>query len=281
MMKSMTNKVGVVQMNSGRDPDVNLAKLKKKLKGLQLQGARLVVTPENALIFGSREDYHHHAEALGDGPLQFEVAQMAEKLGIWLLIGSFPIRQSDGAMTSTALLYNDKGELVSHYNKMHMFDVEIEDKHHSYRESDTFQAGTEVVVVGTPFGQIGLSICYDVRFPQLYNELRAKGADIIVVPAAFTRVTGSAHWDVLLRARAIENQCWLIAAAQSGEHFDGRETWGHSMIIDPWGQTVACQAQGTGVLTADIDLKLSHTIRTNMPVMQHARFAVHQRNDKS
>ncbi|CAG21570.1 MULTISPECIES: carbon-nitrogen hydrolase family protein [Photobacterium] len=270
-------KIGLVQMNSGPDPEANLVQLKKKLKGLQLQGARLVVTPENTLVFGANSDYKRHAEVLGDGPLQTELAAFAKQLGIWLLIGSMPISQPDGKITSTALLFDDQGVCIAHYNKLHMFDVEIEDKHHSYRESDTFQSGNEIKVVETPFGKIGLSICYDVRFPQMYSALREQGADIIVVPAAFTKVTGKAHWDILLRARAIETQCWLIAAAQWGEHNQGRETWGHSMIIDPWGQVLACQQQGTGVLTADIDLDFSQTIRTNMPLVEHARFSVHPR----
>lgn len=270
-------KVGVVQMNSGADPEANLRQLKKKLKGLQLQGAKLVVTPENCLVFGSRPDYQRHAEPLGDGPLQAALSALTQQLGIWLLIGSMPIRQSDGAITTTALLFDDKGQCLAHYDKLHMFDVEVEDHHHSYRESDTFRPGSEVKVVPTPFGNIGLSICYDIRFPQLYAALREQGADIIVIPAAFTKVTGKAHWDVLLRARAVETQCWIVAAAQWGEHNEGRETWGHSMIIDPWGQVVACQEQGTGVLTADLDLNLSQAIRTNMPLVKHARLGVHQR----
>ncbi|WP_330961434.1 carbon-nitrogen hydrolase family protein [Photobacterium sp. 53610] len=271
-------KVGVVQMNSGPDPEVNLAQLKKKLKGLQLQGAKLVVTPENCLVFGTRQDYERHAEPLGNGPLQSELAAISKQLGIWLLIGSMPVRRDDGAMTTTALLFNDQGELEAHYDKLHMFDVEVADRHHSYRESDTFRPGGAVRVVETPFGNIGLSICYDVRFPQLYSVLRAQGADIIVVPAAFTKVTGKAHWDILLRARAIETQCWIVAAAQWGEHNQGRETWGHSMIVDPWGQVVACQEQGTGVVAAEIDLGLSEQIRTNMPLLQHTRFQVQQCN---
>ncbi|HIF9278568.1 TPA: carbon-nitrogen hydrolase family protein [Photobacterium damselae] len=264
-------KVGIVQMNSGADPEHNLLKLKKKLKGLQLQGAKLIVTPENTVVFGSKEDYHKVAEPLNDGPIQTELAYFAKQLGIWLLIGSMPIRQQDGAVTATALLYDDQGRLHEHYNKLHMFDVEVADQHHSYRESDTFKPGDEIKVVSTPFGNIGMSICYDVRFPQLYTALREQGADIIVVPAAFTRVTGKAHWEVLLRARAIETQCWVIAAAQWGEHNESRETWGHSMVIDPWGQVVVCQQQGTGVITAHVDPQLTKTIRTNMPVVDHAR----------
>ncbi|PSW56450.1 carbon-nitrogen hydrolase family protein [Photobacterium leiognathi] len=270
-------KIGLVQMNSGADPEHNLSKLKKKVKGLQLQGAKLVVTPENTLVFGSKDDYLQWAEPLNDGPFQTELSALAEKLGIWLLLGSMPIRHPDGTITSTSLLYDDKGQLKAHYNKLHMFDVDVADKHHSYRESDTFKAGDEIKVVATPYGNIGLSICYDVRFPTLYSELRAQGADIIVVPAAFTKLTGKAHWEVLLRARAIETQCWIVAAAQWGEHNEGRETWGHSMIIDPWGHIVACQQQGTGVLTANIDLQLSEKIRANMPVAEHAKFSVQPR----
>lgn len=270
-------KFGIVQMTSGADPEINLKHLKMKLKGLQLQGAKLVVTPENCLVFGSREDYLAHAEPLAEGPLQAQVAALAKQLGIWVLIGSMPIRQLDGAITSTALLFDDHGQLQGHYDKLHMFDVEIDDAYHSYRESDTFRAGRETKVIATPFGNIGLSICYDVRFPQLYAALREQGADIIVVPAAFTKVTGKAHWELLLRARAVETQCWMVAAAQWGEHNEQRETWGHSMIVDPWGQVVACQQQGTGVMVADVDLDLSKAIRTNMPLVEHARFSVQQR----
>ncbi|MCG3862824.1 MULTISPECIES: carbon-nitrogen hydrolase family protein [unclassified Photobacterium] len=270
-------KIGLVQMNSGADPEHNLTKLKKKVKGLQLQGAKLIVTPENTLVFGSKADYQQWAEPLNDGPFQKELSALTEKLGIWLLLGSMPILQPDGSITSTSLLYNDKGQLQEHYNKLHMFDVDVADKHRSYRESDTFKAGDELKVVETPYGNIGMSICYDVRFPLQYSALREKGADIIVVPAAFTKLTGKAHWEVLLRARAIETQCWVIAAAQWGEHNEGRETWGHSMIIDPWGQIVACQQQGTGVLTANIDLQLSEKIRANMPVAEHVKFCVQPR----
>jgi diguanylate cyclase (GGDEF)-like protein len=169
-------------------------------------------------------------------------------------------------------LIDDNGEIRASYEKLHMFDVDVEDKHHSYRESDTFEAGEAIKLVDTPIGRVGLSICYDVRFPHLYSELRRQGADIIVVPAAFTKVTGRAHWDVLLRARAIETQCWVIAAAQWGEHNAERETWGHSMIIDPWGSIDKEQKEGTGVLVSDIDIEMSNTIRQRMPITDHVRF---------
>lgn len=270
-------KMGVVQMSSGADPHANFERLKKKVKGLQLQGAKLVLTPENTLVFGTKADYFQHAEPLHEGYWQTQLSDLAKRLGIWLVIGSMPIRQANGTITSTCIVWDDQGRYQAHYDKLHLFDVAIEDKHHFYRESDTFTAGNQVVVVDTPVGRIGLSICYDVRFPQLYAALREQGAEILLVPAAFTRQTGRAHWEILLRSRAIETQCWVVAAAQWGDHGLGRETWGHSMIVDPWGHVVACQEQGRGVLVAETDLSLNQTIRTNMPLMQHARLSVHLR----
>ncbi|MGR6860579.1 carbon-nitrogen hydrolase family protein [Aliivibrio salmonicida] len=265
------SKVGVVQMNSGADPDDNIKQLTLKLKGLWLQGAKLALTPENCIVFGKKEDYERHAEPLGEGVLQQALSDLAKRYQMWLVIGSFPIRNPDNSLSTTCLVYDDTGELIEHYHKLHMFDVEVADGHQRYRESDTFTAGNEIKVVDTPVGKLGLSICYDVRFPQLYSELRRQGAEIIVVPAAFTKVTGYAHWDILLRSRAIETQCWLLAAGQWGSHGAGRETWGHSMIVDPWGNKAALQKEGTGVIVADIDLSQLATIRRKMPVAQHAR----------
>ncbi|RXJ71932.1 amidohydrolase [Veronia nyctiphanis] len=262
---------GIVQMNSGVDADDNLDWLEGQLRTLSAQGAKLVLTPENCLVFGQKEDYDKYAEELGHGPKQKQFSQLAFELCIWLVIGSFPIRNHDGTLASTCLVYDETGNLRGSYEKMHMFDVDIADKHRSYRESDTFRAGSGMALVDTPFGTLGLSICYDIRFPQLYSALREQGADIILVPAAFTKTTGQAHWEVLLRARAIETQCWLLAAAQTGEHNAGRETWGHSMIVDPWGQIVAGLDDQTGVASADIDLSANAAIRNKMPVLQHAK----------
>ncbi|MDD1782215.1 carbon-nitrogen hydrolase family protein [Enterovibrio sp. ZSDZ35] len=264
-------KFGVVQMNSGAIAEDNLDVLEGQLKQLRAQGARLVVTPENTLVFGKKEDYERYAEDLGHGPLQKKLSQLAFELGIWLVIGSFPIRNNDGTLSTTCLVYDAAGNLRASYEKLHMFDVDIADNHRSYRESDTFKAGENMALVDTPFGTLGLSICYDIRFPQLYAALRQRGADIIVVPAAFTKVTGSAHWEVLLRARAIETQCWVLASAQCGAHEGGRETYGHSMIIDPWGQVACTLNDHIGTAWADIDLATNSAIRSKMPVLQHAR----------
>ncbi|MEZ8142642.1 amidohydrolase [Enterovibrio norvegicus FF-33] len=264
-------KFGVVQMNSGVNAEDNLDVLESQLKHLQAQGARLILTPENALVFGRKEDYEKYAEELGHGPLQKRLSELAFELGIWLVMGSFPIRNHDGTLSTTCLVYDAAGNLRASYEKLHMFDVDIADNHRSYRESDTFRAGENLALVDTPFGMLGLSICYDIRFPQLYAALRQRGADIIVVPAAFTKVTGAAHWEVLLRARAIETQCWVLAAAQCGEHQGGRETYGHSMIIDPWGQ-VACELNNNiGTAWADVDLASNSAIRSKMPLLQHAQ----------
>ncbi|WP_375322840.1 carbon-nitrogen hydrolase family protein [Aliivibrio logei] len=264
-------KVGVIQMNSGVNPEDNIKQLNLKLKGLRQQGAKLALTPENSIVFGQKEDYERHAEFLGEGELQERLSGLAKQYQIWLVVGSFPIRNPNESLSSTCLVYNDVGELVEHYHKLHMFDVDVEDGHQSYRESDTFTAGNDIKVVDTPVGKLGLSICYDVRFPQLYSELRRQGAEIIAVPAAFTKVTGYAHWDILLRSRAIETQCWLLAASQWGSHGAGRETWGHSMIVDPWGNKAALQKEGTGVIIADVDLSQLGSIRKKMPVEKHAR----------
>lgn len=264
-------KFGVVQMNSGMDPHDNMAILEGQLKHLREQGARLVLTPENALVFGRKEDYEKHAEVMGHGPLQKRLSQLAFELGMWLVVGSFPIRNNDGTLSTTCLVYDAAGNLRASYEKLHMFDVDIADNHSSYRESDTFRAGDNLTLVDTPFGTLGLSICYDIRFPQLYAALRQRGADIIVVPAAFTKVTGAAHWEILLRARAIETQCWVLAAAQCGTHQGGRETYGHSMIVDPWGQVTGSLEESVGALCADVDLASNKAIRSKMPVLQHAR----------
>lgn len=265
------SKVGLVQMNSGNETLTNLAVLESKLRQLKANDVQLVLTPENTVIFGKKEDYERHAEELNNGPLQKKMAQLAAKFEIWLVIGSFPIR-SDKGIASSCLVYDDKGNLVSHYQKLHLFDASVNDRFSDYRESTIFHPGDRLEIVDSPIGKLGLSICYDLRFPELFSSLRLMGADIILVPAAFTQVTGAAHWQILLQARAIENQCWIIAAAQCGSHQGGRDTFGHSMIIDPWGQIVGKLSDKVSTLWADIDLEYSKTVKQRMPVQQHARF---------
>ncbi|QXO17099.1 MULTISPECIES: carbon-nitrogen hydrolase family protein [Vibrio] len=264
-------RVGLIQMTSGPDVEQNLAYIARQAQVLAGQGAEWVVTPENAVVLGNREDYHSHAEAFGQGPMQAELSRIARDNQLWLLVGSMPIARAEG-VTTTSILFNPQGAAVAHYDKLHMFDVDVADGHQRYRESETFTPGNQVVVVPTPFGQLGLSICYDVRFPNLYAELRRLGAQILLVPAAFTAVTGRAHWEVLLRARAIETQCWVIAVGQGGHHPCGRETWGHSMIINPWGEVVASLGQSPANLVADIELDQLDRLRRTMPIIEHTRF---------
>lgn len=264
-------KVGIIQMNSGADPVQNMDVLQTSLQRLHQHGVKLALTPENALVFGDKQDYQRHAEPLGHGRIQRQLAEMAHQFDIWLVVGAFPIQNDNGRLSSTSLVFDNAGHLRGSYDKLHMFDVEVADAHGRYRESDYFQAGDQLATVDTPFGCLGLSICYDVRFAPLYHALRAQGADILTVPAAFTRVTGQAHWEALLRARAIETQCWVIAAGQCGEHSKGRQTWGHSMIIDPWGQVVASLGDDPGVTWAELDLSIGESIRRKMPVLDHAR----------
>lgn len=265
-------RVGLIQMTSGPAPELNLSYIKQQVMQLAQQGAELIVTPENALVFGSRSDYHQVAEPLADGPLQKALASIADEYGVWLLIGSMPISRHNG-VTTTCLLFSPQGELVCHYDKLHMFDVDVADEHRRYRESETFTPGQQVVDYSTPFAHLGLTICYDVRFPALYSELARLGANVITIPAAFTAVTGRAHWQTLLRARAIETQAWVIAVNQVGTHPCGRETWGHSMVISPWGEVIASLTDQVGNILVDIDLSQVEQLRAAMPIRQHARFS--------
>ncbi|PAR31048.1 carbon-nitrogen hydrolase family protein [Vibrio metoecus] len=264
-------RVGLIQMTSGSEVSANLAYLQEQVALLAQQGAQWIVTPENALLLGNREQYHQQAEPLDNGPVQYALSNLAKQHGVWLLIGSMPIRHANGVNTSS-LLWNAQGERVAVYDKLHMFDVDVADGHQRYRESETFTPGQQVVVAETPFGELGLSICYDVRFPHLYAELRRQGAQILLVPAAFTAVTGQAHWEVLLRARAIETQCWVIAVGQTGHHPCGRETWGHSMVISPWGEVIANLGPTVQSKVVEFDLTTLDSVRRAMPIEQHTRF---------
>lgn len=265
--------VALLQLCSGDQVRDNLAQIEQQIKQLNT-GVKLVMTPENALLFANAAAYREHAEQQGDGPLQQAVREMARRYGVWLLIGSMPLisREDPQRITTSSLLFDEQGEIRARYDKMHMFDVDINDMHAHYRESDTYQHGQQLTVVDTPVGRLGMTICYDLRFPGLYQALRAQGAELISVPAAFTRLTGEAHWEILLRARAIENQCVILAPAQVGRHGATRRTWGHSMAVDGWGNVLAENADRVSALKVRVDIGALKTIRTQMPVMQHNRF---------
>ncbi|MDP5293161.1 carbon-nitrogen hydrolase family protein [Oceanimonas sp. CHS3-5] len=261
-----------LQLNAGADWPANRERIEALLERLPATRPLLVQLPENAVVFGSREAVQRVAEPLGEGAIQDCFAQWARRLGIWLVVGSMPTRiEGSDKLHTSCLVYDDRGKRVACYHKLHLFDVDVADGHGRYRESDTYSPGNDLCVVDSPFGRLGLSICYDLRFPELYRALRERGADILMVPAAFTRVTGQAHWLPLLQARAIENQCYVLAAAQFGDHAGGRQTWGHSVILDPWGEICACLPKGEGLIVAPFEQQRLDSVRRQMPVAQHAR----------
>lgn len=268
-----------IQINAGSDWQRNRDRLAELLLQLPAQRPLLVLLPENTVVFGDKQAIEHAAEPLDDGPIQAQFSQWAKLHDIWLVVGSMPTRIVDSnRFHASSLVYNARGERVAHYHKLHLFDVDVADEQGRYRESDSFAPGDRLCVIDSPFGRLGLSICYDLRFPQLYSALRAQGADILLVPAAFTRVTGAAHWQPLLQARAIENQCYVVAAGLYGEQ-GTRQTWGHSMIIDPWGEIKCCLPKGEGLITTSIDTAQLAAIRRQMPVAPHARFSAAWRNE--
>ncbi len=269
--------LAVVQMVSQDNVLANLAQARRLLEQAATAGAKLAVLPENFAAMGLREVAAlGRAEACGDGPILPWLRQVARDLELWIVAGTLPLPPDDqphGKAHACSLLVDAKGERVARYDKLHLFDVDVADGRGRYRESDDYAPGQRVVVADTPLGKLGLSVCYDLRFPELYSALRDAGAELISVPSAFTAVTGAAHWQVLLRARAIETQCYLLAANQGGTHPGGRETFGHSAIIDPWGRVLAEQAQDQAVLLAARDSDGQAQIRRNMPVINHRRFS--------
>lgn len=263
-----------VQMCSGINPEKNLQQLEQQLS--QLPGTRplLVCLPESFLIFAK-----HGKDALviaqQSAEYQAKLARLCRKYDIWLAAGTMPITTSDDKYLAASLLFNNHGDVVAQYNKMHLFDVDVADGTGAYRESNFTQAGNDVVVVDSPFGKIGLTVCYDLRFSGLFSALQRQGAEVILVPSAFTTVTGKAHWQPLLTARAIETQSYVIAAAQAGQHENGRATYGHSLIISPWGKVLSKLKNGTGFIGCQPDLLALNAIRRDMPVQSHQRFREH------
>ena len=267
--------LAAIQLISGRHWQDNRAQIAAELAALPKERPLLVLLPENFALFGERQGYLDGAEALGEGPIQTQLAAWAREHGIWLVAGAMPttIAGSDHIHTSS-LVFDPEGALRGHYHKIHLFDVDVADNHGRYRESETFSPGQECVVLDSPFGPLGLSICYDLRFPELYRRLARAGARVLLVPAAFTAVTGEAHWEPLLRARAIENQCYVVAANQGGTHETGRQTWGHSMVIDPWGRVLAQVEEGQGMAIATLDLADQRKVRSQLPALTHRKIAV-------
>lgn len=265
-------RVATIQMVSTPEVKANLAQAASLIREAADGGAEFALLPEYfPLISDNEQDKFAIVETPGTGPIQSFLAGQARQHGIWLMGGSIPLRSAESRrVTSTCLLFNPDGEASARYDKMHLFDVCVnKDDGEAYNESRTIAPGRETVVAQTPFATIGLSICYDLRFPELYRELVDKGATIITVPSAFTWSTGRRHWQMLLCARAVENLCFVIASNQGGQNTAQRRTWGQSMIIDPWGNILCELEQGAGVACADLDLGRVAELRESFPVLQH------------
>ncbi len=267
--------IATIQMNSTANVQDNLETIARLVDSAKKQGATIALLPENCVFMGkTQEETRTIAEPLGSGTIQQSLSNIAQQQQIWLLVGGCAIRVGD-VIYQTLLVYNAQGVLVHHYYKRHLFNVTLPNKAESYRESDVFASGDDCgnncCIVDTPVGKVGLAICYDLRFPEHFRKLVDLGAEILVLPAAFTYTTGKAHWEPLLRARAIENQCYMVASGQCGKHENGRETWGHSMIINPWGEIITELKHHEGVAVASIDLINLHHQRTTFPVLEHRK----------
>jgi nitrilase len=268
--------LAALQMCSGDALEVNLRQAESLLRAAAAGGAGLAVLPENFAVFGAGL-YAETARALPQ--ILDRLAALASELQLWIVAGTLPaasrpdgMATADGRVRAASYVLAADGSIAGRYDKIHLFDVDVADAQGSYRESATFEAGDAVVLVDTPCGRLGLSVCYDLRFAELYLALARQGADIISVPAAFTRHTGEAHWQALLRARAIENQVYMIGAGQGGRHNAKRETWGHSQIIDPWGRLLAeCPDDGPGLALASRSPADQEDVRRRMPVHSHRR----------
>ncbi|MBL4821289.1 MAG: carbon-nitrogen hydrolase family protein [Gammaproteobacteria bacterium] len=281
----MRNRIAAVQMVSTADVQGNLQAAARLIANAAEQGAALVLLPENfAVLDGGPLRQFGEIQGDNDAPLQRFLAQQSSLHGITLIGGTIPLisRPSGNGedqqnllqgrrVRPSCLVYSAEGNVVSRYDKIHLFDVVVDDGQAEYFESGSFVAGDEVVTFDSPLGRLGLTVCYDLRFPELYRKLTEAGAEILTVPSAFTRTTGAAHWETLLRARAIENQCYVLAANQGGVHNEKRETYGHSMIIDPWGTVLDSVPVGEGVAVAEVDRDFLARIRRNMPIDTHRR----------
>lgn len=261
-----------VQMASSPNVGANLLEAERLIESAVVQKAQLVVLPENFALMGmSESDKLAIAEEDGQGPIQDFLSRTAERLKIWLVGGTMPIKAKPGKVRASCLVYDDKGARVGRYDKIHLFDVDVPGTDETYRESSTIDAGEQSLVIDAPFGRLGIAICYDLRFPEQFRQMAERGLDLLAVPAAFTAQTGAAHWELLVRARSVENLCYTVAAGQGGFHVNGRETYGHSMIVDPWGKTLSSLASGAGVVCAEIDRDRLDKVRAAFPVLTHRR----------
>ena len=266
-------KMAAIQMASGPNVDANLFEAERLISKAAKAGAKLCVLPENFAIMGMTErDKVVIREKAGNGHIQNFLAEQAKKHQLWLVGGTIPLEANDdNKIRSACLFFDPQGKCVARYDKIHLFDVHMLNTEEQYTESETIEAGDKVVVVQTPFLKVGFAICYDLRFPELFRKMHDEGVELIVIPSAFTAITGKAHWETLVRARAIENLSYVIASDQGGYHINGRESFGDSMIVDPWGQVLDRLTSGSGYVIADIDLAFLVNTRKRFPVLAHRK----------
>lgn len=267
-------RVSAIQMVSSLDKELNFTRAEKLIERAVVESSELVVLPEMFITYGQKvvpsvEKQFAFIERIG---------LLAKSHGVWIVAGTYPLgahalgmSRKDPKPYAACLLFNPAGDCHARYLKIHLFDVDVNDKTRSYRESDYFRAGEDVCCFKTPWGMAGVAVCYDLRFPEVFIRLSQAGAKVIFVPSAFTEVTGEAHWEVLLRARAIESQCYIVAPNQGGKHENGRSTWGETMIVNPWGDVVRRLGRGEGLLTETLDFSLIDKIRQNMPIQNHRK----------
>ncbi len=270
----MKTRIATIQMVSTADVEENLQQASRLIADAHAGGAEFCLLPENFPLMGMQEqDKLAIVEPFGKGPIQQFLADQARQHQLWILGGTIPLQASDEQhIRAASLLYDPEGLMIARYDKMHLFDVCVDaNEKEVYNESSTIEGGHDAVVAKTAFANIGLSVCYDLRFPELYRGMHAADVNLIAVPSAFTFKTGQAHWETLLRARAIENLSYVIASNQGGKHINERETWGHSMIIDPWGKILAQIESGAGIACADIDIALLKRLRQDFPVLRHRK----------
>lgn len=266
-------KAAAIQMASGPNVKANLAEVEKLIRTAVQQEAELIVLPENFAIMGMTEqDKVNVAESADGGMIQDFIAEQARAHGVWIVGGTVPI-MSDNAhkVYAASIVYDNQGEQVARYDKIHLFDVTIDSSNERYHESETTEPGSDVLVTDTPFGKLGVAVCYDLRFPELFRAMANQGMELCAIPSAFTAQTGKAHWESLIRARSIENLTFMIASAQGGYHVNGRETFGDSMIVDPWGVILNRLPHGTGVVVSSLDLDMLRRTRASFPVLDHQR----------
>jgi len=272
-MPSLNSRVAAIQMATGPNVSANLLETERLVAEAAGSGAGLVVLPENFAFMGKRDqDLLTLQEEDGSGPLQSFLATTAARYKIWIIGGTIPLRaRNPGRVRAACMVFNDRGEKVARYDKTHLFDVNLPGVDERYNESATIEPGDDIIVLDSPFGRLGVAVCYDLRFPEMFRQMLDSGMELLAIPSAFTALTGKAHWETLVRARAIENLAYVVAAAQGGYHINGRETHGHTMIVDPWGTVLAQVPRGTGYVCCPVDSDFQSTIRRNFPTIEHRR----------